>query len=147
MLYRKWFTVLSLFVIAALLLSACRPISASSAAPLAQNSAVPIPDMPRSDAPPYGLRGPHAVGVRDFVIEPAQEGERPINVTVWYPASNPDGRTEAETYMLNFNNPDYPDFAIAGRHCATLRPMPPASPIHSLFTATATGCFARLRPI
>lgn len=115
MLYRKWFTVLSLFVIAALLLSACRPISASSAAPSAQDSAVPIPDMPRSDAPPYGLRGPHAVGVRDFVIEPAQEGERPINVTVWYPASNPDGRTEAETYMLNFSNPDYPDFAIAGR--------------------------------
>ena len=28
MLYRKWFTVLSLFVIAALLLSACRPVMA-----------------------------------------------------------------------------------------------------------------------
>jgi predicted dienelactone hydrolase len=49
----------------------------------------------RPDAPPYAVHGPYAVGTRDFVIDDA---ERPLSVTVWYPALNPDGVAEAVTY-------------------------------------------------
>ena len=42
-------------------------------------------------------RGPHPVGARDFVIDDA---ERPLDVTVWYPALNPDGVPETASYLL-----------------------------------------------
>lgn len=77
---------------------------------------------PREDAPAFGVRGPYAVGVRDFVIEPEQEGGRPIPVSVWYPALNPDGRPEATTYMLDFDNPDFPNFSVAGRALRDAQP-------------------------
>lgn len=38
----------------------------------------------RPDAPTYALHGPYWVGTREFVIEP--DSERPLPVTVWYPA-------------------------------------------------------------
>jgi hypothetical protein len=42
----------------------------------------------RPDAPPYALHGPYWVGTRDYVIP---EGDSAFEVTVWYPALNPDG--------------------------------------------------------
>jgi len=48
-------------------------------------------------APAFAARGPHPVGVRDFVIDDA---ERPLDVTVWYPALNPDGASETTSYLL-----------------------------------------------
>ncbi len=50
----------------------------------------------RPDAPTYAVHGPYAVGTRDFVIEP--DSDRPLNITVWYPALNPDSAPEAYTY-------------------------------------------------
>jgi predicted dienelactone hydrolase len=49
----------------------------------------------RPDAPPYGIRGPHPVGVQSFVVE---DEERPLPGMVWYPALNPEGVEEAITY-------------------------------------------------
>lgn len=50
----------------------------------------------RPDAPPYALRGPHAVGTRDYVVDP--EGDEPLTVTVWYPAQESDQSAETATY-------------------------------------------------
>jgi len=49
----------------------------------------------RPDAPPYALHGPYWVGVQEFVVEP--ESERPLTITVWYPAMNPQGIPEEIT--------------------------------------------------
>ena len=53
----------------------------------------------RPDAPPYALHGPYWVGAREFVIEP--ESERPLPLTVWYPALNPESQPEAITYVYD----------------------------------------------
>ncbi len=51
----------------------------------------------RPDAPTYALRGEHPVGVTDVTVE---NGDRPLSVTMWYPALNPDGVEEATTYQI-----------------------------------------------
>lgn len=111
--------IFTMFVLIILIFSACQPIQPMP--PGAQSTLVgPAaelglqPHMPRFDAPPFGQRGPYAVGVRDLVIEPVRQGDRPISVTIWYPALNPDNQPERTTYMLTFKNPNYPDFAIGG---------------------------------
>lgn len=63
----------------------------------AQDKEPPAPQGLRPDAPAYAVHGPYAVGARDFVIEDAK---RPLNITVWYPALNPDGAAEAATYKF-----------------------------------------------
>lgn len=106
----KRYSIIGLLLVAALLLSACQPLV------LPEMPATPAPSAhtPRPDAPPYGLRGPYAVGVQDFVIEAQDGSARAIPVTVWYPALNPDDRAESTMYMLDFGNPNFPDFAIGG---------------------------------
>ncbi len=64
---------------------------------LAQDDEGPVRTGLRPDAPPYGVRGPHWVGVMEMVIE----GENPIDITIWYPALNPDGLEEAVLYHFN----------------------------------------------
>lgn len=47
----------------------------------------------RPGAPPYGLRGPHPVGIRDLALD----DETPLEMNMWYPAlpdDNPGGTTE-----------------------------------------------------
>ena len=56
----------------------------------------------RPDAPPYAVHGPYWVGARDFVIDP--DSERPLEITVWYPALNPDGKAEEAVYALSQGN-------------------------------------------
>lgn len=51
----------------------------------------------RPDAPPYAERGPFPVGTREFTIE---DEERPLDVTVWYPAVNPDDLEEVTEYRV-----------------------------------------------
>ena len=51
----------------------------------------------RPDAPPYGQSGPFTVGTREFIMT---DEERPLNVTVWYPALNPDNVEETTLYNL-----------------------------------------------
>ena len=50
------------------------------------------------DALPYAQRGASPVGVVDLVVE---DEARPLPVTMWYPALNPQGAEEAITYQLN----------------------------------------------
>ncbi len=44
------------------------------------------------DAPAYIARGPYPVGTMELVLN--AESARPLPVTVWYPALNPDGLPE-----------------------------------------------------
>ena len=81
MCYARRSTVLSLFVIVALLLgSACQPVVSP---PVTEP---PPPQGLRPDAPAYGMHGPYAVGTREFVIETP---ERSTPVTIWIPRETP----------------------------------------------------------
>jgi predicted dienelactone hydrolase len=51
----------------------------------------------RPDAPPYAIRGPHPVGTMEMVIDP--DGDRPLPVTVWYPAVS-DAPEGPHTYVV-----------------------------------------------
>jgi len=50
----------------------------------------------RPDAPPYALHGPYWVGTMEMVVEP--DSERPLPLTVWYPALNPEDLAEEVEY-------------------------------------------------
>jgi predicted dienelactone hydrolase len=63
------------------------------------------------DAPLYALHGPYWVGTRDFVIEP--ESDRPLALTVRYPALNPEGQLESVTYTMEYP-PALPQVSITG---------------------------------
>ena len=73
---------------------------------VAQDAAGPEPVGERPDAPPYGLHGPYWVGTQDMVID--TESTEPLEVTIWYPALNPEGLPEEITYpaTLKFEVPD-----------------------------------------
>jgi len=73
----------------------------------------------RPDAPPYALHGPYWVGTRELVIEP--ESERPLPLTVWYPALNPDGVTEEITYVYD-NFVSIEGFTLPGHAIADAAP-------------------------
>jgi len=49
----------------------------------------------RPDAPEYATRGEYVVGTRNDTIEDA---DRPLSLTLWYPALNPDGAEVSATY-------------------------------------------------
>ncbi|WP_119066713.1 alpha/beta hydrolase family protein [Aggregatilinea lenta] len=55
----------------------------------------------QADTPTYGVRGSHAVGTQELVID----GDAPLNITIWYPALNENGAEEAITYPY-MTNPD-----------------------------------------
>lgn len=76
-----------------LLASACQPITRPPTA---------LPQGLRPDAPPYAIRGPHSVGVRDFVIG---ESDDQLLISVWYPALNPHGVEEKIDYIVNTDLP------------------------------------------
>jgi CubicO group peptidase (beta-lactamase class C family)/predicted dienelactone hydrolase len=106
----KWFTVLSLFVIAALLLSACQPIVAPSAA-----TEPPPPHGLRFDAPPYAVDGTYPVGVRYYTIPAVGENDRELTATVWYPTEPPEGETPPMVYEPQFAPGDVPPFSVLGK--------------------------------
>jgi predicted dienelactone hydrolase len=68
------------------------------AVPLAAQDDGPAPVGLRPDAPTYALHGPYWVGTREFVIEP--DSERPLPVTVWYPAVS-DVPEESHMYVVD----------------------------------------------
>ncbi len=112
--------LLTILLLVTLILSACQPIqpvTPGQATALSPSilGPVPQPHQPRPDAPPYGVGGPYAVGVRDFTVEGTQEKDRSITISVWYPAVNPKGAQEAITYKLGFPTNKQPNFVIAGR--------------------------------
>lgn len=59
----------------------------------------------RPDAPLFAQRGPYTVGTRELIIE---DEDRPLELTIWYPATNPDNVPLAATYR-------YRAFATEGR--------------------------------
>lgn len=59
----------------------------------------------RPDAPEYALHGPYWVGTMELVIE---DEERPLPVTVWYPALNPDGNEESYVYDFELSSQRVP---------------------------------------
>jgi len=82
-----------LWLLLALLLSACQPV-------------MPVPAQPpaglRPDAPTYAVHGPFAVGYQPLV---SGEGTaRPLEVSLWYPALNPTGAEEKVTYDMKIKD-------------------------------------------
>jgi predicted dienelactone hydrolase len=67
----------------------------------------------RPDAPPYAIRGQYAVGTMEFTIE---DEERPLSITIWYPALNPDAVEEIASYSIGIMNILGPDFDTAKGH-------------------------------
>jgi predicted dienelactone hydrolase len=124
--------LLTLLVLAALLLSACQPIQPMAereprSQPVAEITGA-IADSPRFDAPPYAVAGPYAVGLRDFVVAPAREGERPLTVSVWYPALNPEGLAATTTYLMSFPAGEYALFTLAGQALVDAAPAAADAP-------------------
>ena len=78
-----------LIVVLVLLASPVLPLT------IAQENSPPAVGL-RPDAPPYAVHGPYWVGTREFVVEP--NSERPLPVTVWYPAVS-DAPEAMYTYM------------------------------------------------
>ncbi len=63
----------------------------------AQEGGMPDPVGLRPDSPQYALHGPYWVGTMEFVIE---DENRPLPVTVWYPALNDSGSSEYAVYDM-----------------------------------------------
>ncbi len=81
-----------------LVLAAIAALIAASLPAQAQGGQPPKPVGLRFDAPPFGVRGAFPVGTREFTIEGAGQDALPLKGTIWYPALNPNGATEAVTY-------------------------------------------------
>ena len=90
MLHARWFTISSLLIIVALLLSAWQPVVAQESPP------APEPQGFRPDAPEYAKHGPFWVGYKPVVI--GEGTDHPIEASLWYPTLNPKGVGEAVTY-------------------------------------------------
>ena len=96
---------LGLLILSGLLLVLIAPV-------VAQDTPTPEPVGLRPDAPTYAQHGPYWVGTREFVI-PDPEGKRPLPLTVWYPALNPQGVAEAVTYTYD-PGPSLDPFTLEG---------------------------------
>ena len=140
-------SMISVLVLVVLVLSACQPIKPvaqgqeAASTPPAQEPA-PQPHQPRPDAPPYGVRGQYAVGVRDFVIE---DPERPLPVTVWYPAQQPGDAEDSITYGEHYA-PLFPDMPIAGQAIRDAAPDFSGEPYPLVVFSHGNG-FTRLQSV
>jgi CubicO group peptidase (beta-lactamase class C family)/predicted dienelactone hydrolase len=120
----------------ALILSACQPllppaVQNAPAAPAVEQSMPASPAQPqglRADAPPYAVHGPYAVGVGNFKIEATTETERPLTVTVWYPALNPQGVPESLTYEMGFPAGETPNVSVLGHAIESATPAIDGAP-------------------
>ena len=92
MLRTRWFNLISLLVVFAMLLGAWQPVLAQESPP------APEPAGLRPDAPEYARHGPYWVGYQPLVID--EETEHPLAAGIWYPALNPAGAPEEITYEM-----------------------------------------------
>lgn len=128
MRFNRKFTIL---LLVALVFSACQPIQlvAPGQATASTLGVAPQPHTPRPDAPLYGVRGPYAVGVRDFVIDGTAEYSRAITVSVWYPALNLNSVPEQITYAMDITpNTEYPPVPVYGRALQDAEPVTAGAP-------------------
>ena len=95
------------------------------AASLTAQEATPESIGLRSDAPAYAVHGPYWVGTSEFVIEP--DSERPLPLTIWYPALNDSGATGSTSYDLGISDL-VPKEQIPVVEGNALRDAPPAMP-------------------
>lgn len=111
--------ILFVLVIAALVV----PAWAIQPSASAQEGPTPEAVGLRPDAPSYALHGPYWVGTREFVVEP--DSERPLLVTAWYPALNPEGVVGTMDYNQYY--PYLADLQPAMQGYALLDAAPDAS--------------------
>jgi predicted dienelactone hydrolase len=83
------------------------------------------PTVIANDTPTYAARGPYPVGTLELTIEDAQ---RPLNVTVWYPALNPENLVEEATYWASPPPPLTDPLPITGHALADAAPDTLAGP-------------------
>jgi len=74
---------------------------------------VPEPLGLRPDAPTYALHGPYWVGTMEMVIE---DPDRPLPLTIWYPALNPDNLEEAVDYDIGLGEMLPPELNLIPGH-------------------------------
>lgn len=74
---------------------------------------VPEPLGLRPDAPTYALHGPYWVGTMEMVIE---DSDRPLPITVWYPALNPDNLEEVVEYDIGLGEMLPPELNLIPGH-------------------------------
>jgi len=125
---------LTLLLLLALLVSACQPIVRTEPLP---------PQGLRPDAPPYGIRGPYAVGARDFAIP---TGADTVLITIWYPAINPTQAAANIVYQVNAELPRVAGLPaealrIYGRALANAKPDMAAAPYPLVIFSPGLGAF------
>lgn len=124
----------TMLLLVALLVGACQPIQPvipgqGTAPGSSVQGGTGQPHQPRPDAPPYGVRGPYAVGVRDFLIDGTEEYSRAITVSVWYPALNLNSVPEQITYEMDITpNTEHPPVPVYGRALQDAEPMTDGAP-------------------
>ena len=78
-------------------------LAALAVAPsLAQEEVGPPQVGLRPDAPQYALHGPYWVGTREFIVD--SDTERPLPLTVWYPALNESGAAGSVVYDMGVSD-------------------------------------------
>jgi predicted dienelactone hydrolase len=77
-----------------------------------------------ADSPVYAVHGPHWVGTREFVI--GRNTERPLDVTVWYPAIN--FNMVAEDVNYTYKPPPLRSVTVPGHAIADAYPVYPGGP-------------------
>jgi predicted dienelactone hydrolase len=137
---KRWFLVLLIVMLVPGLLSSAN----------AQESPSPEAVGLRPDAPPYALHGPYWVGARDFVIDP--DSARPLEITVWYPALNPEGKAEETVYDLSAGNairfafPDQKEWGIRGRAIMDAPPDITGGPYPLVIYSHGAGAWRQISP-
>lgn len=127
--------LLTILLLVALLLSGCQPITRPP-------DATPQPPQGlRPDAPNYAVHGPYAVGVREMQAKPTKEGERPLSVSIWYPALNPTGAKEAITYPMDFLADPATGFPTGGQALPNAAPDLAHGPYPLVLYSHGAWCF------
>ncbi|MBM4028468.1 MAG: hypothetical protein FJ280_24190, partial [Planctomycetes bacterium] len=149
----KPYKLLASVMCLALVLSACAPVIVPPAGEAVQPAAASAettaeielkPHQPRPDAPKYALRGPFGVGVRDMLVQPAKDGDRPLRVNVWYPALIPQGAKEAVTYKMDFLADPAAGFPTGGRALRDAAPNPASGPYPLVLYSHGSWCFREI---
>ena len=95
----------------------------------------------RPDAPAFAVRGPYAVGMTEMMIE---DDEHPLQVSVWYPASNPENRDESIIYdaVMKWTPMPDSDYVVFGQALLDAAPNATDAPYPLLVFSPGYANFA-----